>query len=273
MKVILITGASSGMGKATAGLLAQNGYTVYAAARRLDKMKDLESLNVKTIEMDLANEHSMVRGVAQIIKEHGRIDILINNAGFGSYGAIEDMSLPDAKYQLEVNLFGTARLIQLVLPGMRENRFGKILNVTSIGGKFAMPFAGWYCASKFALEGLSDTLRMEVKQFGIDVIIIEPGGIQSEWSGIAINSLMDRSINSSYKGKIERYINSIKKSVDAMKRSKKSAPIVIAKLIKKGIEAKHPKTRYIDGYNAKMLLGLRKLLSDRFFDKVMMSQL
>ena len=273
MKVTLITGASSGMGKETAKLLAQNGYTVYAAARRLDKMKDLEALGIKTISMDVSDENSMQKGVQQIFKEAGRIDILINNAGFGSYGAIEDMPIADAKYQLEVNVFGVAKLVQLVLPKMRENKFGKIVNVSSIGGKLVMPYGGWYFASKYALEALSDSLRMEVKQFGIDVIVIEPGGIKSEWNEIAMDNLRKQSVNSAYKEKIDKMISVTNKSVRAMRNSKKAEPVVIAKLIKKSIEANSPKTRYVDGYNAKFLLLLRKLFSDKMFDKAMLSQL
>jgi short-subunit dehydrogenase len=151
-KIVLITGASSGMGKETALLLAQNGYNVYGAARRTDKMSDLQEAGVGTLAMDVTNDESMVNGVNQIIAKEGKIDILINNAGFGSFGAVEDVTIADARYQLEVNLFGAARLTQLVLPYMRRQHWGKIVNISSIGGKIATPFGGWYHASKFALE-------------------------------------------------------------------------------------------------------------------------
>ena len=183
-KIVLITGASSGIGKATAKLLLKKGYIVYGAARRLDKMKDLEQLGAKLLHMDLTDDSIMVSGIEEIITCEGRIDVLINNAGFGSYGAIEDVAIESARYQLEVNVFGAARLMQLVLPYMRKAQFGKIVNISSIGGKLANPFGGWYHASKFALEALSDSLRMEIKHFGIDVILIEPGGVKSEWSDI-----------------------------------------------------------------------------------------
>jgi len=189
-KVVLITGASSGIGKVTAELLAVSGYIVYGAARRVEKMKDLETLGVKTLKMNVTDDASMVSGVEQIIAEQGVVDILINNAGFGFYGTVEDVPIEDAKYQLDVNLFGAARLTQLVLPKMREKGWGKIINISSIAGKFAMPFGGWYHASKFALEGLSDSLRNEVRDFGIDVILIEPGGIKSEWADISTENLM-----------------------------------------------------------------------------------
>lgn len=188
-KVVLITGASAGIGRATAIYLAQNGYTVYGAARRVEKMEELKSFGIKAIALDVTKE-SVTSCVNQILKEAGSIDILVNNAGFGSYGAIEDVSMEDARYQLEVNVFGAMRLIQLVLPKMREKKYGKIVNISSVGGKIAFPLGGWYHASKFALEALSDSLRNEVRKFGVDVIVIEPGATKSEWLGIAFDSLL-----------------------------------------------------------------------------------
>lgn len=267
-KVALITGASAGMGKETAKLLAQNGYTVYAAARRLDKMKDLEPLGIKILSMDVTDEASMVQGIQQILDAEKRIDILINNAGFGAYGTIEDVPISDAKYQLEVNVFGAMRLIQLVLPKMRENKFGKIVNISSIGGKFATPYGGWYHASKFALEALSDALRNEVKQFGIDVIVIEPGGVKSEWANIAYDNLVKNSTNSAYKETIDKLADFMKKAT-----AKNAEPEVITKLILKSIEAKNPKFRYVGGYMAKQAVIARKLLSDKLFDKMIMGQM
>lgn len=267
-KVVLITGASSGIGRETAIQLARNGYTVYGTARRKDKLGSLSSHGVRILEMDVTDDHSMMSGVQEIIAAEGRIDILINNAGFGSYGSVEDVSLDDARYQLEVNLFGAARLIQLVLPQMRQNKWGKIVNISSIGGKIATPFGGWYHASKFAIEGLSDALRNEVKQFGIDVILIEPGGIKSEWGGIAFESLIKVSGNTAYKSMADKFSIAFKNT-----ESKMPGPIVIAELIQKGIEAKKPKARYSAGYLAAPTLFMRKILSDRLMDKAIMSQL
>jgi NADP-dependent 3-hydroxy acid dehydrogenase YdfG len=175
MKTVLVTGASAGIGKATAIYLAQNGYKVYGAARRTGKMQELKNFAITPISLDVTKEESLVACVEQILKEAGSIDILINSAGSGYYGALEDMPISDAKYQLEVNVFGVARLIQLVLPTMRKNNYGKIVNISSVGGKVTLPTGVWYHASKFAIEGLSDALRKEVKSFGIDVIVIEPG--------------------------------------------------------------------------------------------------
>ncbi len=267
-KVILITGASAGMGKEFAKSLLTDGHIVYGAARRLDKMEDIRLLGVKVLQMDVTDDASMFSGIDTIIKAEGRIDVLINNAGFGSYGAIEDVPISDAKYQLDVNVFGAARLIQLVLPHMREQHYGKIINISSIGGKITTPLGGWYHASKFALEGLSDSLRNEVSQFGIDVVVIEPGGVKSEWAGIAANNLVKISGHGAYQSLVNSFAAGLQ-DADA----KSAEPGVIVDLVKKAIDAKKPKTRYSGGYMAKLALFMRKVLPDRIFDKMLMSQL
>lgn len=267
-KVVLVTGASAGIGKETAAVLVNNGYIVYAAARRLEKMQDLQQAGCRILQMDVTSDESMVQGVKDIIAREGKIDILVNNAGFGSYGAVEDVPIDDAKYQLDVNLFGAARLIQLVLPFMREQHWGKIVNISSIGGKIATPFGGWYHASKFALEGLSDALRNEVKQFGIDVIVIEPGGIKSEWGSIAFDSLVKVSGHTAYKSLADRFSNAFRATA-----SKNPEPVLIANLIQKSLEARKPKARYAAGYMARPSLFFRKILSDNLMDKAIMSQI
>jgi short-subunit dehydrogenase len=267
-KVILITGASAGMGKEFARHLLKDGNIVYGAARRVDKMEDIRQLGVKVLAMDVTDEASMVKGVETIIKNEGRIDVLINNAGFGSYGAVEDVPIKDAKYQLDVNVFGAARLIQLVLPQMRSQHAGKIINISSIGGKVALPLGAWYHASKFALEALSDSLRNEVKQFGIDVIVIEPGGVKSEWGGISVDNLQRISGKTAYGPMVQSFLKAFAKT-----EPKSADPIVIVNMVRKAIEAKHPETRYRGGYMASLVLLMRKLLPDRILDKVFMSQL
>ncbi|MDR3679259.1 MAG: oxidoreductase [Flavipsychrobacter sp.] len=264
-KVVLITGASSGMGKETAKLLLQKGYIVYVAARRVVMMEDLGRLGAKVLAMDVTDDAAMVKGIATIVQAEGRIDVLVNNAGFGSYGAVEDVPISDAKYQLDVNVFGAARLIQLVLPHMRQQHFGRIINISSIGGKIATPLGAWYHASKFALEGLSDSLRGEVKSFGIDVVVIEPGGVKSEWSDIAAENLVKISGNGAYKSFVKKFADLIKSQ-----GHRASEPGVIATLIQRAIEAKQPKTRYKGGFGATPLLFLRKVLSDRMMDKIFM---
>ncbi|HEY1047518.1 MAG TPA: oxidoreductase [Bacteroidia bacterium] len=267
-KTVLVTGASAGIGKATAIYLAQNGYKVYGVARRVEKMKDLKDLGVQTFEMDVTKDESIVQGVNQILSESGRIDILVNCAGLGSYGALEDVPMQEAKNLMEINLFGATRLIQLVLPQMRKNKYGKIVNISSVGGKVGLPMGSWYHASKFAIEGLSDCLRNEVKQFGVDVIVVEPGGTKSEMTEIGANDMMRVSGQSNYKN----LANSINKMYAEMSKNSVE-PIVIAKLIKTGIEAKNPKTRYVGGAMAKPMLLMRRWLSDKIFDKMLMSQM
>lgn len=267
-KTVLVTGASSGIGEATVIYLAQNGYRVFGAARRIEKMQGLKKYNIQPIAMDVTNDDSIVHGVDQIIKEAARIDILVNCAGLGSYGALEDVPIQEAKNQMEINLFGVARLTQLILPQMRKNKSGKIVNISSVGGKVGLPMGSWYHASKFAIEGLSDSLRNEVKQFGVDVIVIQPGGTKSEMTDIGAADLMRVSGRTDYKDLAIR----LEKVYTEM--SKEAAnPNVIAKLIKKAIEATNPKTRYIGGTMAKPMLLMRKLLSDKLFDRLLMSQL
>ncbi|MDE8674588.1 oxidoreductase [Priestia aryabhattai] len=261
--VVLITGASAGMGKATAELLLEKGYIVYGAARRVDKMKDLEVKGARILAMDVTDEQSMIDGVNRIIQEQGRIDVLFNNAGYGSYGAVEDVPLDEAKRQFEVNLFGLSRLTQLVLPHMRKQKSGKIINNSSMGGKVYTPLGAWYHATKHALEGYSDCLRFEVAQFGIDVVIIEPGSIESEWNDITLENVQKTSGHTAYAKMTKAF-------VDMSKRAPKStSPKVIAEIVLRAIESKKPKTRYVAGQFAKPLIALRKLVSDRMYDGIL----
>jgi short-subunit dehydrogenase len=266
---VLVTGASAGIGKATAIFLAQNGYTVYGAARRTDKMQHLKTYGIKPMALDVTQEDSVMACVEQIIKEAGSIDILVNNAGFGLEGAIEDITIHDARYQFEVNVFGAMRLAQLVLPKMRENGYGKIINISSVGGKVAFPLGGWYHASKFALEALSDSMRNEVKAFGIDVVVVEPGATESEWGNVATDILLKVSGHTAYQdltAKTHQLFTRLSKDV--------ADPIVIAKLVKKGIEAKSPKARYTPSQMASsVLLFLKRILPDEQMDKLIMGQL
>jgi len=264
--VALVTGASSGIGKETAKLLIQKGVIVYGAARRVEKMSDLKDVGVKLLAMDVTNEEEMVKGIEEILRNEGRIDILINNAGYGSFGALEDVPISEAKYQFEVNIFGLARLTQLVLPTMRKQHSGKIINISSIGGKLGEPHGVWYHATKYAVEGLSDSLRMELKQFGIKVVIIEPGSIITEWNSIAREHLLKVSGNSDYKKLANKHANML-----AQADKYGSKPIVVAKTIVRAALANNPKTRYATGGGAKLILFLRSVLSDKMFDKLFLS--
>ena len=262
-KTILITGASSGIGKATAITLISQGYTVYAAARRIERMNGLKNLGCIPLKMDITKEEDIQAVVKQIATERGGVDILVNNAGFGMYGAMEDTPIDDVRYQFEVNFFGLARLTQMVLPKMREQRSGKIINISSVGGKVYTPFGSWYNATKHALEGWSDCLRIELKAFNIDVVIIQPGAIKTEFDDVMIQPMLERSGNTAYSKLAHKLVNATK---TMYKAENSSEPEVIADLILKAIEAKNPHTRYAGGKLAKFLLFIRKWGSDRTFD-------
>jgi NADP-dependent 3-hydroxy acid dehydrogenase YdfG len=262
-KVALVTGASSGIGEATARQLAAAGFTVYAAARRADRMQKLTQAGICPIAMDVTDDASMQAGVQAILTEQGRIDVMVNNAGYGSYGALEDVPMAEARAQMEVNVFGAARLIQLVLPHMRAQRSGTIVNVTSMGGKITTPLGAWYHATKFALEAISDCLRMEVAPFGIDVVVIEPGGVRTEWSGIAAEKV--RAVSGS--GPYASQGNAVASSLTSEStRRRSSPPELIGKTITKAVTARRPRTRYAAGYGAKPMIFLHGLLPDRTFD-------
>ncbi|MES0879359.1 oxidoreductase [Roseibium sp. SCP14] len=268
-KTALVTGASSGMGKDTAFRLINEGYTVFAAARRMDKMRDLEQAGATLIAMDISREEDIRSAVDRIMNESSGIGVLVNNAGFGMFGAIEDTSIDDARYQFEVNLFGLAHLTQLLLPAMRSHQFGKIINFSSIGGKIYSPMGAWYHATKHALEGWSDCLRIEVEQFGIDVVIIEPGLIQTEFGDVMSGPMLERSGSGPYATIARASADAV---VGAYEDGVGSHPQVISDLVIKALKSAKPRTRYHGGKMASMLLFCRRWLSDRAFDGLIMSQ-
>ena len=264
-KVALVTGGSSGIGACTVRELLDAGFVVYTAARRVDRMQPLAELGAHVFAMDVTDDASMVAGVARIIDEQGRIDVLVNNAGYGSYGAVEDVPIDEARRQFEVNVFGLARLTQLVTPHMRTQGMGRIVNVSSIGGKFYEPFGAWYHATKFAVEGFSDSLRMELKPFGVDVVLIEPGPIITEWNEIARDSLLERSGDTDY-GKYARRAHRVLTEFD--KPGRASKPEAVARKIRKAATARRPAARYPVGRGARMITSSRDHLPDRVFDQV-----
>ncbi len=268
-KVILLTGASSGIGYDTATRLARQGHKVYGAARRIDKMQPLKKLGVTPIKMDVTDDASMIAGVNAVMEAEGRIDVLVNNAGYGYFGAIENVSMEEARKQLEVNVFGLARLTQLVIPHMRQQGSGRIVNLASIAGKLALYFGGWYHVSKFAVEGFSDALRMELKPFGIDVVIIEPGGIRTEWGVIAADHLAESSKGTVYEQAALNEANAMKYTYTRAKLL--SNPSVIAKAICKGVNRRHPKARYRTGMGSHSLVFLHWLLPSKWWDGLMRS--
>jgi NAD(P)-dependent dehydrogenase (short-subunit alcohol dehydrogenase family) len=266
-KVVLVTGASSGIGNAIALQLIEDGFTVYVAARRIEKMQDLEQLGAIALKMDITLEKDVLNVVEQIEQEHNGVDILVNNAGYAIFGAIEDTTIEDAHRQFEVNLFGLANLTKLVLPSMRAKKFGKIINISSVGGKIYTPLGSWYHATKHALEGWSDCLRLELEPFNIDVVIIEPGAIKTEFGSIMLAPMMERSGNSAYSAMATR----MEQVIAGYEQGNASEPNVIAKVVSLAIKVKKPKTRYVAGKFAQPLILMRKLLSDRLFDKIIMN--
>ena len=259
---VLITGASSGIGKETAKTLLEKGYTVYGAARRIEQMKDLEELGAKIIQMDITREEDVQSAVSQIEQEQGGIDMLINNAGYGIQGSMEDTAMEDARKLFDVNLIGLARLTQLVLPNMREKGAGRIVNVSSAAGRTYVPLASWYVASKYALEGWSDCLRNELAPFGIKVVIIEPGSIETEFDEISNRQMKERAGDGPYAGMTKSFI---------AKTSKMSGshPSVISDTILEAIETEKPKSRYAAGKMAKSSIRMLKWLGDKRYDKLL----
>ena len=269
-KVILITGASSGIGKDTAISLIKHGHVVYGAARRLEMMQDIIQAGGHAIKMDILKEKNIDDVVNQIIKEQSRVDVLINNAGYGLWGAVETISINEAKRQFDVNIFGLAYLTKKIIPFMREQKSGKIINMSSMGGKVYTPFGAWYHATKYALEGWSDCLRIELKSFGIDVILIEPGVIKTEFQDVMMDSTVERSIGTPY----EKKLKALEKATQEMyARGIGSPPSTITKLIIKAINSHNPKRRYVGGLFAKPMLFIKKWFGDKMYEKAIMSQI
>ena len=269
-KVILITGASSGIGKDTALSLIKEGYVVYGVARRLEMMQDIIQAGGYAFKMDILKERNIDDVVNQILKEQNRIDILINNAGYGLWGAVETISIDEAKRQFDVNIFGLAYLTKKIIPIMRKQKSGKIINMSSMGGKVYTPFGAWYHATKYALEGWSDCLRIELKSFGVDVILIEPGVIKTEFQDVMMDSTVERSIGTPY----EKKLKALEKATQEMyARGIGSPASTITKLIIKAINSHNPKRRYVGGLFAKPMLFIKKWFGDKMYEKAIMSQI
>ena len=265
-RVALDTGGSSGIGKATAFRLRRAGFDVYAVARRVDMMAGLQKDGIRTFHMDVTDEQSMTSGIDRILAETGRIDVLVNNAGYGSYGAVEDVPIDEARRQFEVNVFGLARLTQLVTPPMRERHRGRIINISSVGAVIYEPFGAWYHATKFAVEGFSDSLRVELRPYGIDVVIVRPAGIVTEWNKISRESLVESSHGGVYEERAASAARTLKR-VD--NRLLSSGPRAVAKAVTKAATAGHPRTRYPAGRGARTIPLVRQVLPDRVFDLIL----
>lgn len=262
-QVFLITGASSGIGKATALLLHNKGYILYAIARRLEKMQDLQLLGVTVKSIDVTDEDRLKSMVDEIITEHGQIDGLINNAGINIFGSLEETPVTEARKLFDVNVFAYARLTQLVLPHMRAQRSGIILNVGSIAGFIVMPTNGWYCASKFALEAMTDALRMEVRNLGIKVILIEPEVIKTDIGTPALISLNRYVPIEDYAFFTSKWAKMVPYSLN-----RGAPPELVAKTIFKALQARKPRSRYFIPSYSKFIPFLKKVLPDKWVDRL-----
>jgi len=267
---ILITGCSSGIGKAAAQQLGAAGHTVYATARKPEALAGLSEFGCTTLALDVDDEKSMVAAVHEV----GPVDVLVNNAGYGLYGPVEQVGIDDVRRQFETNVFGLARLTQLVLPAMREQQRGRILNVSSMGGRTTLPGGGFYHASKHAVEAISDALRLEVKPFGIEVVLIEPGVVRTPWAETALDH--QDGITDDPDDPYARFKKAVADSFErgysgSLARLSISAEDV-AKVIVKAIEARRPKARYLISPMAKSLVAAKTLLPDRAHDALLKRQ-
>lgn len=282
-EVVLITGCSSGIGAAAARTLAAAGHTVYATARKSETLAELAAFGCRALALDVTDEASMADAVRAVEDAHGAVDVLVNNAGYGQYGPIEQVPMDEVRRQFETNVFGLVRLTQLVLPGMRAQQHGRIVNVSSMGGRTTLPGGGYYHASKYAVEAISDALRLEVRQFGIDVVLIEPGVVRTPWAEVAMahaagtgaapgpdesatqaedpyagyKAAVDESFSRAYSGPLARLSLSAED---------------VAGVIGKAVAARSPRARYLISPMAKSLVLLDAVLPDRLHDAVLKQQ-
>jgi short-subunit dehydrogenase len=262
--VALVTGASSGIGEAIALELKRIGFTTYAAARRVERMEHLRAAGIRVIFLDLLDDSSIEECISTIRDESGPVDVLVNNAGYGLYGSIEEISLEEARRQVQVNLFGLAEITKLVIPDMRSKRSGKIINISSVGGVAASPYGGWYHASKFAVEGLSSSLRQELYPFGVNVITIRPGAIRSGWRDVAGESLIRNSGNGPYAKAVQAMYSKFM-SPDFEKMV--TDPDAIAKVVGEAVTDPKPSAIYTAPRLARTIIRINKLLgSERLRD-------
>jgi NAD(P)-dependent dehydrogenase (short-subunit alcohol dehydrogenase family) len=271
-KAVLITGCSSGIGHATAELLAAQGWTVYATARRPESIADLEGKGCKTLALDVTDEDSMSAAVGHVTEAEGAIGVLINNAGYSQSGAVESVPVDDVRRQFETNVFGLLRMCQLALPGMRDHGWGKIVNLGSMGGRLTFPGGGIYHSTKYALEAISDSMRFEVRGFGVDVILIEPGLITTGFGDVASGSVSAAPDQGPY-ARFNRHVS--KMTAEAYKGPMiklGGGPEVVAATISKALSARRPKARYAVTASAHLMINQRRVTPDRLWDLMMRAQ-
>src|ERR671912_1126582 len=266
-KAVLITGCSSGIGWATAERLVDVGWRVYATARSVEKMAPLEQRGCELLPLDVTDEDSMRSAVDEVERREGPVGVLVNNAGYSQSGAVESVPMEKVRRQFETNFFGLARMCQLVLPGMRRQGYGRIVNVSSMGGKLTFPGAGYYHATKHAVEALSDALRFEVQGFGVKVSVIEPGLIRTGFADTAVGSMDDLDGENPYAGFDEGVARTTADNYERGPISKLSGgPEAVAETIERAISDRIPRSRYAVTPSAHLLMGLRPLLPDRVWD-------
>lgn len=269
---VLITGCSTGIGRATAERLIRNGWKVTATARRVEAIKDLADAGARILPLDVTDEASMAAAVAGVEKEDGAVGVLINNAGYGLQGPFEEFAMDEVRRQFETNVFGLVRMCQLVLPGMRRQGWGRIVNVSSIGGKLVFPGGSFYHGTKHAVEAISDALRFEVRPFGVRVIIVEPGTVLTPFGDTALGSLAGAGDAGPYAAFKEGLAGTVKGAYEgALARLAISAESVAAK-IEKALSARRPRSRYPVGAVARSGIALKRVTPDRVFDLVLRSQ-
>ena len=272
-KAVLITGCSTGIGAETARHLAGKGWTVYATARRPETLSDLAGAGCKTLALDVTDEASMQAATAQVIEAEGAVGVLINNAGYSQSGAVESIELDSIRRQFETNVFGLIRMSQLCLPGMREQGWGRIVNIGSMGGKLTFPGGGIYHATKYSVEAISDAMRFESRGFGVNVILIEPGLITTEFGSAAVASIDDGVADDGPYGKFNRYVGKMTAGAYEGPLAKLGGgPDAVAKVIDKAISSNRPRPRYTVTPSAKLSIAQRKLVTDRGWDRLMRTQ-
>jgi len=280
-KAVLITGCSSGIGEATAKRLAGHGWSVYASARRLESIEHLEGFGCKLLRLDVCDEDSMHAAVQIIEREHGAVGVLVNNAGYSQGGPVEQVPMEAVRRQFETNVFGLIALTQMVLPAMRAQHWGKLVNVGSMGGKLTLPGGGLYHATKYSLEAISDALRFEVRGFGVDVVLIEPGLIVTEFGKTAATTVAEAGAGAQtengsgdpYK-KFNTKLAAMTKGVyEGPMRHLGGGPDVVAKAIEKALTRRRPPSRMLLTPSARLTVLQRKLLPDRLWDAVLRTQM
>jgi NAD(P)-dependent dehydrogenase (short-subunit alcohol dehydrogenase family) len=266
-RALLITGCSTGIGRATAERLASSGWKVYATAREVEKIASLADLGCELLPLDVTDETSMRAAVGEVERREGAVGVLINNAGYSQSGAVEAVPMAEVRRQFESNVFGLARMCQLVLPGMRRQGWGRIVNISSMGGRLTFPGGGYYHATKYAVEAMSDALRFEVAGFGVKVVVIEPGLIRTRFADAATGSMEVTTAGGPYASFNAAVAKAVRDNYERGPFLKLGGgPEAVAATIERAITADRPRARYAVTPSAHLFIGLRRLLPDRAWD-------